>query len=72
MNTETITHLFYDCTIIKRTINEIEDKINRIIEADTQLKINLSSAHLVLGFLRESSQARNFINFISILSKWEI
>ena len=71
-NTETITHLFYDCTIIKRTINEIEDKINRILEADTQLKINLSSANLVLGFLHESSQARNFINFILILSKWEI
>ena len=71
-NTDTITHLFYDCAIIKRTINEIEDKINRILEADTQLKVNLSSAHLVLGFLHESSHVRNFINFILILSKWEI
>ena len=71
-NTETITHLFYDCTIIKPTINEIEDKINRILEAETQLKVNLSSAHLVLGFLHESSQVRTFINFILILSKWEI
>ena len=71
-NTETITHLFYDCTIIKRTINEIEDKINRILEADTQLKVNLSSANQVLGFLHESRHVRDFINLILILSKWEI
>ena len=71
-NTETITHLFYDCTIIKRTISEIEDKINCILGADIQPKINLSSANLVLGFLHENSQARNFVNLILILSKWEI
>ena len=42
-NTETLTHLFYDCAIVDRIIREIEANINRILGADSQLKINLFS-----------------------------
>ena len=63
-NTETLTHLFYDCTIVNRIIHEIEAKINHIQEADSQLRINLFSSHLVLGFLHENSHNRKFVNFI--------
>ena len=71
-NTETLTHLFYDCAVVNRIIREIEAKINCILEAVSQLKINLLSSHLVLGFLHENSHIRKFVNFIIILMKWEI
>ena len=51
---------------------QIENKINCILENDLQLKISLLSTHLVLGLLHENSIVRKFVNFIIILSKWEI
>ena len=42
-NTETLTHLFYDCAVVNPIIREIEAKINCIFEAVSQLKINLLS-----------------------------
>ena len=71
-NTETIKHLFYECSIINRVIHKIENKINCILENDLHLKISLLSTHLVLGLLHENSLVRKFVNFIIILSKWEI
>ena len=71
-NIETLTHLFYDCAIIHSIIHEKESKINRMLEADLQLKINLLSAHLVLGYLHENSHIRKCVNYIIILMKWEI
>ena len=71
-NTETIKHLFYECSHINRVIHTLENKINCILENNLQLKISLLSTHLVLGLLHENSLVRKFVNFIIILSKWEI
>ena len=40
-NTETLTHLFFDCAVVNRIIREIEAKINCILEAVLQLKNQL-------------------------------
>ena len=62
-----LTHLFYDCAVVYYIIYKIEAKINRILEADSQLKINLFSSHLALGFLHENSHIRKFVKFIIVL-----
>ena len=69
---ETLTHLVYDCTTINWIIHEIEDQINRTVEADSQLRINFVPSHLILRFLHEKIYIRNFVNFIVILIKWEL
>ena len=71
-NTETIKHFFYECSLINSVIHKIENKIKCILGNDLQLKISLLSTHLVLGLLHENSLVRKFVNFIIILSKWEI
>ena len=43
-----------------------------MLEADSQLKINLLSAHLVLRYLHETTHIRKLVNYIIILMKWII
>ena len=42
------------------------------MENNLQLKNSLISTHVVLELLHEDSLVRKFVNFIIILSKWEI
>ena len=71
-NTENITHLFYYCRRVNWIIHEIEIKVNHILEDDLQQRINFTPFHFILGFLHEKSYIRIFVNFIIILTKWEI
>ena len=71
-NTENLRHLFYYCRRVNWIIHEIEIKVNHILEEDLQQRINSTPFHFILGFLHEKSYIRIFVNFIIILTKWEI
>ena len=70
--TEYLTHLFYDCRVIKEVFKNLESKINRILQSEgyQQHVFNLQTA--VLGVLEKDDCVRIFLNTILHIFKWEI
>ena len=71
-NLETIAHLFDYCRRTNWIVNQLEQKINRVLENDSRLAIKIAPYHFILGFTHENSIVRVFVNLIIILVKWEM
>ena len=71
-NIETLAHLFFYCRRTNWILQELELKINHVLEDDSKPAIKIVPYHFILGFTHENSTIRVFVNFIIVLAKWEI
>ena len=69
---EYLTHLFYDCAVIKDVLVNINVKINTTLQQHGHETVHLDLKHLILGFENTDKNVRIYLNTIMHIIKWEV
>ena len=70
--TEYLTHLFYECRIIKDVIKNMEAKINNTLQSKGYRQQNLDLEMVIVGVIENEECVRIFLNTILQFFKWEL
>ena len=70
--TEYLTHLFYECRIIKDVIKNIEAKINNTLQSKGYRQQKLNLEMVIVGVIENEECVRIFLNTILQIFKWEL
>ena len=72
VETEYLTHLFYDCKVIKDVLKNIETKINNTLQSNGYEQHFLNLQIIITGVNENETCVRIFLNTILQIFKWEI
>ena len=67
-DTETVSHLFYYCGVVKESLTNIELILNSIIAHTYQETVTLKFQDIILGICIKNLHIQTLVNFISIHS----
>ena len=70
--TEYLTHLFYECSVIHDVLARLNDKINTTLLRNGQERVLLDLKNVIIGFNNTDNCIRIYINTILHIVKWEI
>ena len=70
--TEYLTHLFYECSVIHDVLARLNDKINATLLRNGQEQVLLDLKNVIIGFNNTDNCIRIYINTILHIVKWEI
>ena len=69
---ENLTHLYYECAIIKDVLVNINVKINTTLQHHGYETGYLYLKHVILGFENTQENLRIYLNTIMHIIKWEV
>lgn len=71
-DTEYLTHLFFECKVVKDIVLIFQNKINNTLQANGQDQIHFNEKNFILGFDHQVHSIRIYINTILHIVKWEL
>ena len=72
VETEYLTHLFYDCNVIKEVLNNIEAKVNNTLLSNGYQRHFFDLQNVIVGVEKKEECVRVFLNTILHIFKWEL
>ena len=72
IETEYLTHLFYECIVTKGVLKKIQTKINGTLQSKGYRQRSLDLKTVILGVEENEECVRIFLNTILHILKWEL
>ena len=70
--TEYLTHLFYECAVVRDVLIKLNDKINATLQQNGHEHVHFDLRNVILGFEIQSDRIRIYLNTILQIVKWEV
>ena len=72
IETEYLTHLFYECRVIKHGLKKIQTKINDTLQSKGYRQRSLDLKTVLLGVEENEECVRIFLNTVLHILKWKL
>ena len=72
METEYLTHLVYECAVVRDVLVKLNDKINATLQQNGHEHVHLDLRNVILGFEIQSDRIRIYLNTILQIVKWKV
>ena len=72
IETEYLTHLFYNCTVVKNVLNDIETRINNSLQRKGYTQLSIDLQMVIIGADEKEKNVRVFLNTVLEIFRWEL